>query len=90
MNKKFFLVIITACSTFFLTFLVLDEELVPDRPLQQIVESALLAVLLGIISVAACKYYGDATTNDTVRELTKVLSELEKKIQNLASKIDRT
>jgi hypothetical protein len=90
MKKKNFPLIITICSAFFLIFLIYDEEFVPDRPLQQIIEGALLALLLGIIGITATKYYGDVTTDDTIRGLTKVLAELEKRIQNLESKIDKT
>ena len=88
MKRTVFIIVIIVCSTFFITFLTIDEELVKDRPLQQVYEAALLAVILGIIGVIASKYYGDVTANDTIRELTKVLSELEKKIQNLESRFD--
>ena len=88
MKRTVFIIIIIVCSTFFITFLTIDEELVKDRPLQQVYEAALLAVILGIIGVMASKYYGDVTANDTIREVTKVLSELEKKIQNLESRFD--
>jgi len=87
-KRTVFIIVIIVCSTFFITFLTIDEELVKDRPLQQVYEAALLAVILGIIGVIASKYYGDVTANDTIRELTKVLSELEKKIQNLESRFD--
>ncbi|HXX05681.1 MAG TPA: hypothetical protein VEJ68_02555 [Candidatus Bathyarchaeia archaeon] len=88
MKRTVFIIVIIVCSTFFITFLTIDEELVKDRPLQQVYEAALLAVILGIIGVIASKYYGDVTANDTIRELTKVLSELERKIQNLESRFD--
>jgi len=87
-KRTVFIIVIIVCSTFFITFLTIDEELVKDRPLQQVYEAALLAVILGIIGVIASKYYGDVTANDTIRELTKVLSELERKIQNLESRFD--
>ena len=89
MKRINFLIFIIACSTFFIIFLTTDEELVRDRALQQIYEGALLAILLGLIGVMASKYYGDVTANDTIRELTRVLSELEGKIQNLESKFDK-
>ncbi len=80
---------IAACSAFFIIFLTIDEEWVPDRSLQQIYEGALLAILLGSVGVIASKYYGDVTANDTIRELTKVISRLEEKIQNLESKSEK-
>ena len=88
MKRTIFLTIVIVCSTFFITFLTIDEELVKDRALQQVYEASLLAVILGIIGIMASKYYGDVTANDTIRELTKVLSELEKKIQNMESRFD--
>jgi len=87
-KRTIFLTIVIVCSTFFITFLTIDEELVKDRALQQVYEASLLAVILGIIGIMASKYYGDVTANDTIRELTKVLSELEKKIQNMESRFD--
>ena len=88
MKRTVFIIVIIVCSTFFITFLTIDEELVKDRALQQVYEASLLAVILGIIGIMASKYYGDVTANDTIRELTKVLSELEKKIQNMESRFD--
>ena len=89
MNQKSFLIIIILISVFFIVSIVTDEEYIVDHALQQIYEASLLAVLLGLVGVMASKYYGDVTANDTIRELTKVLSELEQKIQNLESKFDK-
>ena len=85
MKRSIFLTFIIVCSSFFIILLVIDEEYVRDRAIQQIYEGALLAILLGFIGVMASKYYGDVTAYDTIRELTKVISELEKKIEKLST-----
>jgi len=85
MKKFLFLIIVIACSALFLIFLVIDEEWIGDRALQQVYEGVLLAILLGVVGITATKYYGDVTTLDVIKGLTKSLSDLEKRIQNLES-----
>jgi len=85
MKRWLFLIFIILCSVFFITLLIVDEEYVHDRAIQQIYEGALLAILLGFIGVMASKYYGDVTARDTITALRKDIDELRKEIQKLST-----
>jgi hypothetical protein len=89
MKRKIFITTIIVCAAFFLSFLITDELYVPDRGLQQVYESALLAVTLGSIGVTASKYYADTSTDAVIRELKRLESKFEQKIENLESKFEQ-
>lgn len=88
MKKIKFIVIIGISSAFFFSFLLLDELYVPDRGMQQIYETALLGVMLAFIGITASSYYGDSTANTVIKDLKKLVSELDQKIKNLESKFE--
>ena len=88
MRLMVFVAIIIACSAFFALFLITDELYVLDRGLQQVYESALLAVTLAAVGITASRYYGDTTADATIRELKRIESKFEQMIEDLDSKID--
>lgn len=90
MRLKIFLIIIVICGAFFALFLITDELYVIDRGLQQVYESALLAVTLAAVGVTASRYYGDTTKNATIQELKRIESKFEQKTEDLESKIDKS
>ncbi len=90
MKRGLFIGIIITCSAFFLSLLILDEEFVPDHAEQQIFEASLLAVVLAIMGIAAARYYGDKTTDDTIEKFQKkFVSEFDERLKNLESKFDK-
>ena len=89
MKMKIFLAIIVICAAFFTTFMVTDDLYVADRGLQQLYESALLAVTLATIGITASRYYSDTTTNATLQELKRLESKFEQKIENIESQFDQ-
>jgi peptidoglycan hydrolase CwlO-like protein len=89
MKRMIFLVIIVICAAFFTTFIITDDLFVPDRGVQQIYESAILAITLAAIGITASRYYSDTTTNAALQELKKLESKLEQKIEHLESQFDQ-
>ena len=89
MKRKFFITIIILCSVFFVSFLFSDELFVSERGLQQVYESALLAITLGILGITASRYYADTSTDAVIRELKRLESKFEQKIELLESKFEQ-
>ena len=89
MKRKIFMLIIILSSVFFVSFLYADDLFVTDRGLQQVYESALLAITLGSIGVTASKYYADESTNAVIQELKRLESKFEQKFQILESKFEQ-
>jgi len=89
MKKLAFLTIIILCAAFFASFTISDDLYVSDMGLRQIYESTILAITLAVIGVTASMYYGDTTTSDTIKELRRIESKFEQKIENLESKFDQ-
>lgn len=89
MKKTIFLAIIVICAVFFTTFIITDDLYVTDRGVQQVYESALLAITLAAIGITSSRYYSDTTTNAALQELKKLESKLEQKIEHLESQFDQ-
>lgn len=88
MKRRIFITIIILCSAFFLSFVYIDDRFVPDRGLQLVYESAILALVLGSISVTGSKYYADQSTDEVIKELKRLEFKIEQKIENLKSKFE--
>ncbi|MDR3781788.1 MAG: hypothetical protein P4K92_00550 [Candidatus Nitrosotalea sp.] len=82
-----FVAIIIASAVFFGLFTTLDESFIHDTTLEFTYESVILTITIGGIGIAAAKYYGDETANTTIREIKKILSDLNQRLDNLESKL---
>ena len=89
MKSKIFISIIILCSTVFSFFLIVDDLYVSDRDLRQVYESALLAIILGTLSIIASKHYADVSTNQVIQELKRLESKFEQKIDILESRFEQ-
>jgi len=85
MRRSIFVGIIIVSATFFVSVSAVDEIFVHDVDLELIYESVILTVVLATVGIAAAKYYGDETTNDVTRELKRMVSDLEKRLDTLES-----
>jgi hypothetical protein len=64
----------------------MDKLFVHDVDLELIYESVLLTVVLATVGIVAAKYYGDDTANEVIREVKKMVSDLNQRLDNLESK----
>jgi len=87
MRRSTFVKIIIVCAVFFVSFSAVDKIFIHDVDLELIYESVILTVVLATVGIAAAKYYGDQTTNDVTRELKKMVSDLEKRLDTLESRL---
>ena len=80
-----FVAIIIASAVFFGLITVLDDLFVHDINLELIYESVILTITLGLIGVVAAKYYGDETANNVIRDVKRMVSDLQQRLDNLES-----
>lgn len=89
MKRRGFFIVIILGSTLFSFFLVVDDLFVSDRGLRQVYESALLAIILGTLSITASKYYAEESTRAVIQEIKRVESKFEQKIDSSKSEFEQ-
>jgi len=87
MRRGIFVGIIIASAVFFVSVSTLDELFVHDVDLELIYESVLLTVVLATVGIVAAKYYGDDTANQVLKDVKKMVSDLNKRLDDLESKL---
>ena len=85
MKRSNFIGIIIASSVFFVFISGIDKLFVHDLDLELIYESVLLTIVLATIGIVAAKYYGDDTANQVIKEVKKMILDVEQRLDNLES-----
>ena len=85
MKSIIFVAIIIAAAVFFGLITVLDDLFVRDTNLEVVYESVILAITIGLIGVVAAKYYGDETANNVIKDVKRMVSDLQQRLDNLES-----
>lgn len=87
MRSIVFVTIIIATAVFFGLCTILDDLFIHDITLEFAIESVILTITIGGISIAATKYYSDETANIAIREIRRIEYDLKQKLDNLESKL---